>query len=565
MTCLWMSRLRACLLAGAFVPLMGNPQGSASQAKPGILTRGRSWEQTLRGGEVHAYRLKASQGDFVKVVAYQHGVDLVLRALDATGKLLQEVDSPNGSLGPEPLSLTIENSGAHRIEVRSLEPGARPGRYRISLPLHESLKGRRGYGMAKVRPELLDDYAGCYEIGPGHRLLLSHNDYAGAGGHLALVDLRTRELKALHPTSDTEFFSGPRPSLEYPVRQVYQFQRGPGGRVEGLRVGPPGGPLRLARRVRSHTQEAVAFEGVGATLKGKLLIPEGPGPFPAVVLIHGSGPATRNMGFYDTFFAQLGLAVLSFDKRGAGVSTGDWQKASFETLAADVLAGVAFLRQRPDIDPMRIGLHGGSQGGWIGALAAARSADVRFLMVTCGSGVSVVDNVVHENEGRLRQAGLTEVEIQAALAFAKEMGTRAAEGESFEHLEARFQAVKGNPWSEYVFPAGLPKDSPWWVWYPLNGPVDPVESLRKVKCPVAWFLADRDWNVPSVRSEARLRKALRDGGNGKSLLRTFAPASHMMMEARTGLDDEREFMTRFVPGYWEAMEAWVRKGPGSRP
>jgi pimeloyl-ACP methyl ester carboxylesterase len=259
------------------------------------------------------------------------------------------------------------------------------------------------------------------------------------------------------------------------------------------------------------------------------------------------------MGFYDAFFVHRGFAVLSFDKRGAGRSTGDWRTASLEDLAADVAAGADHLRSRPDIDPRRVGLHGGSQGGWVGSLAAARDPRTVFLAITCGSGVTVAENVAFEGEGRLRQAGFRGAELQEAVAFAREIGRLATQGTAWDELDRRFQAVKGRAWSEHVFPAGLPQDSPWWTWYRLNGAVDATVALRSVRCPVAWFLADRDWNVPPARSGQRLRAALA----GRGQVRTFGPASHMMMEARTGHDDERASMRRFTPGYWEALGRFV--------
>jgi pimeloyl-ACP methyl ester carboxylesterase len=127
-------------------------------------------------------------------------------------------------------------------------------------------------------------------------------------------------------------------------------------------------------------------------------LPPGPGPFPAIVMGHGSGPVTRQQQApLATGFVQAGFAVLRYDKRGVGGSGGVYEVAGnvanservFPILAGDMVAGVEFLKTRPEIDPARIGLFGVSQAGWIVPLAASRSADVRFMILVVGPTVSV--------------------------------------------------------------------------------------------------------------------------------------------------------------------------------
>ena len=74
---------------------------------------------------------------------------------------------------------------------------------------------------------------------------------------------------------------------------------------------------------------------------GTQMLPDTPGPHPAVLFAHGSGDATRNVAIWNPYFVRLGMAVLSLDKRGAGKSTGDWHTASMDDMANDWLAGVA--------------------------------------------------------------------------------------------------------------------------------------------------------------------------------------------------------------------------------
>ncbi len=122
----------------------------------------------------------------------------------------------------------------------------------------------------------------------------------------------------------------------------------------------------------------VTFQNGEVTLAGNLFVPVGEGPFPAVVIIHGSGKETaRDLVLHSWFFVQHGFVVLTYDKRGVGESSGSYQRvvpknseAVLGELAGDALAGVEFLKNHNKIDPNRIGLFGLSQGGWIAPLAA---------------------------------------------------------------------------------------------------------------------------------------------------------------------------------------------------
>ena len=146
---------------------------------------------------------------------------------------------------------------------------------------------------------------------------------------------------------------------------------------------------------RDHFSLDTFFPAEGAQLHYALDLPAGAGPFPAVVVGHGSGPATKDEGaFVVGFWRSLGYAVLRYDKRGAGRSTGTYRGLSAANspeqvveLADDMLAGVAFLKTRADIQAGRIGLMGVSQAGWIMAAAAERSSDVRFFVAAVGSVV----------------------------------------------------------------------------------------------------------------------------------------------------------------------------------
>ena len=141
-----------------------------------------------------------------------------------------------------------------------------------------------------------------------------------------------------------------------------------------------GAAPRIARRVEIEKREDVRFSNGDIQLAGTLIAPTTGAKHPAIILVHGSGAEDREyMLPFARFLVRHGIAVLGYDKRGVGGSTGDWNTASFDDLAGDVVAAFEYLKTRTDIDRAQIGLLGWSQAGWIMPLAAVRAKDIAFL------------------------------------------------------------------------------------------------------------------------------------------------------------------------------------------
>ena len=125
----------------------------------------------------------------------------------------------------------------------------------------------------------------------------------------------------------------------------------------------------------------------GTVLLGEVRLPSGPGPHPAVVLVHGSGPSDASEIDYrynSNAFLKKGLAVLVYQKRGSGRSGGDFDTATYADFAEDLLAGVSALRARPDIDADNIGLYAVSEGAWFAPEVAVRDQRIRFVIMKSG-------------------------------------------------------------------------------------------------------------------------------------------------------------------------------------
>lgn len=146
------------------------------------------------------------------------------------------------------------------------------------------------------------------------------------------------------------------------VESRIDFERDGTGNITSLTWRREGAAARTALRADVEKHEDVSFPNGDVRLVGTLISPRSGSKHPAIILVHGSGAENREyMLPWARFLIRRGIAVLGYDKRGVGGSTGDWNTASFNDLAGDVVAAFNYLKTRSDIDGTQIGLLGISQ------------------------------------------------------------------------------------------------------------------------------------------------------------------------------------------------------------
>ncbi len=189
----------------------------------------------------------------------------------------------------------------------------------------------------------------------------------------------------------------------------------------------PGASDPVAKRPQTpvkpypYREEEVEYENPAAKVRlaGTLTVPTGAGPFPAVLLIAGSGDLDRDETINDhkvflvlaDHLTRQGIAVLRVDKRGVGKSTGDYGAATTADFASDAEAGVAFLKSRPDINRRKIGLAGHSEGGLIAPLVASRDPSVAFVVLLAAPGVAGIEIGVTQYVDQLKAMGTSDASI----------------------------------------------------------------------------------------------------------------------------------------------------------
>jgi pimeloyl-ACP methyl ester carboxylesterase len=305
-----------------------------------------------------------------------------------------------------------------------------------------------------------------------------------------------------------------------------------------------------------YNEEEVVFENksAGVKLAGTLTLPRAGGPFAAVLLITGSGPQDRNeMVFGHKPFMVLadhltrsGLAVLRYDDRGIGKSTGEFGKANTEDFAGDAVAGVEYLKTRKEINPKQIGLIGHSEGGIIAPIVAVRSPDVAFVVLLAGTAMPgdqllyLQGNLLAKAAGASDQAIADQRALQEAM-FAivrQERDSVAAERKLREHLG---NSIAGLP--EEQKKAALQQievqiktvNSPWFRYFLTY---DPVPMLKRVQCPVLALNGGRDLQVPPKENLEKIAAVLKESSNKDYKTVVFPGLNHLFQTCTTGLVSE---------------------------
>jgi len=328
-----------------------------------------------------------------------------------------------------------------------------------------------------------------------------------------------------------------------------------------------------------YREEEVTFENkeAGVILAGTLTYPDSGGPFPAVLLISGSGPQDRNgtlLGHrpflvLSDYLTRREVAVLRVDDRGMGRSTGDWMQATTEDLSRDVLAGIEFLKDREEIDHKRIGLIGHSEGGIIAPMVAAESEDISFIVLMAGTGLPGEDILNMQAELIARAEGAPEEAIAKSLerqkriiAVVKEEKDQEVKKEKLRKiiLEALEELPKEQkdalPDPEVYAQAQLTNILLPWFAYFLT--YDPNPALTRVRCSVLAIIGEKDLQVPPRENLAAIKEALEEGGNEDYTTLELAGLNHLFQSAETGAVSEYARIEETIsPSALEIIGDWI--------
>ena len=412
-------------------------------------------------------------------------------------------------------------------------------------------------GIRTVDEASLREYAGTYQWdGNGFLYLQMWAELAGTNQLVALDE--TGELRTLYPTDPDHFFAGPGVALPDPVESRIEFHRDGRGGISALTWSRRDAPPKRARRVDIERREDVRFSNGDVQLAGTLISPTTKGPHPAVILVHASGAEDREYLLpFARFLIRHGMAVLGYDKRGVGASTGDWNKASFDDLAGDVVAAFEYLKTRNDIRHAEIGMLGWSQAGWVMPLAALRANDWAFLISLSGAGVSGAETTIDQARSEMAASGMRPQMIDQIVELMTLQYEYLRTGQGWSRYLAARETIAarmgGNP--PQAFPAT--RDHPYLQFMRPLILYDPAPTIRRLQLPVLALFGELDNNILAEKNRAAWEAALKAGGHRDYTLRILPKANHALLEAKVGNNAETKSLQRFVPAYFETVLAWL--------
>jgi pimeloyl-ACP methyl ester carboxylesterase len=417
-----------------------------------------------------------------------------------------------------------------------------------------------------VTPPLVTDeekYRGDYRVSADH--VIGIDSFLGDEGKKVLLfsDYKSGLVRRLFRVSDAEYEAGPGFAVRSPVELSVCFVLDrKDGEVSRLLIrGADRGEIAAVKM--SMSEREVRFQSGDATLAGTLIMPESKAAVPGIILLHGSGPLTRDsFGPYPHFFASLGFAVLVYDKRSSGLSTGEYLKQDEfypAPFVRDATAAVHFLQSQERIRRDSVGLWGSSEGGMLTTQVASQTRDVAFLINSSGFMMPLWKEMLYNREAQLKADGIPASEVTEAVEFQKLLFQVGRTGAGWNEIGKKQARIQGRKWFPKIFEAETPSlETLRWRWTHVYS-FDPRPAVENVHCPVLGVFGALDTSTPAPVAVANMRQMLTEAGNADFMLKVFPNANHALTQAETGSDDETERAKGQAPDLFDTLRSWLSK------
>lgn len=281
------------------------------------------------------------------------------------------------------------------------------------------------------------------------------------------------------------------------------------------------------------------------TLAGTMTIPEGEGPFPAVVLVSGSGQQNRDEELMNhrpfwvvaDYLSRRGIAVLRYDDRGMGGSTGEVMEATSLDFSYDAEAAFDFLRNRKEINASQVGILGHSEGGVINFMVVARRPEVAFLVSLAGPSVNGIEVLKEQQKAILRASGMTEEAVQFNSNTNAQLFDIIEASNSREEADSLLrQLLKGWGYNEELTEQTVGQLTSAWMYYFMK--YDPTEAIVKTNCPALLLNGTKDLQVIASQNLTGYEKIIAEYGKTNLTLRELPDLNHLFQHCETGSPNE---------------------------
>lgn len=314
------------------------------------------------------------------------------------------------------------------------------------------------------------------------------------------------------------------------------------------------------------------------SLSGTLTLPDSLGVFPAIVLIAGSGPNDRDETLYGhkPFFVisdhltKNGFAVLRYDKRGVGKSTGDYDKATLRDFADDAAMAMNYLKQRKEIDSSKVGLLGHSEGGIVAPMVASEEKGVRLMVLMAAPGTTGIEVVLDQNEISMQQQAMEPKTIEKLQMFNREIFESLLSWNGSENHRTALRDKLLHLWEQLPILLKMKMNKESYLRSQFNAMIkpgyrsflaaDPASYLEKVSCAVLAINGENDLQVAAEKNLTAIKKALEKGGNDCTVTKVYPGLNHLFQESATGRVEEYAKITQTIsPEVLSDITNWLIK------
>jgi pimeloyl-ACP methyl ester carboxylesterase len=449
------------------------------------------------------------------------------------------------------------------------------------------------YSVLSFSQDITGRWNGTVKLGEDKKISFIFNIENTENKYVTTIEIPTQRVSGLKPQKTSFkngalFIDGANLGIKYEGSFNKKTQQFEGTFSEGLNALPlilKREKIKIEKTAKRpqepvkpypYNEEEVVFENKEAnvSLSGTLTLPRANGKFPVVILISGSGPQDRDetvanhkpFWILADYLTRLGIAVLRYDDRGFGKSTGSFSNATTKDFSTDVISAVNYLKSRTDIDLNNIGLIGHSEGGIIAPLAANQTNDVSFIVLLASTGIlgselSLIQSKTLRpfpvpNEDAYEQAIRKAIKIAAS---DKEIS--AIKSELTTHYNATIAPILkplvGNDAKVSEIIKGLieMRTTPW-IRYFYN--YNPADEFEKLKIPVLSLNGSKDTQVSAKINQEGIRKALIKGKNKDYKIIEMENLNHLFQECKTGKMDEYELIEQtFSPKALKVISNWI--------
>ena len=315
----------------------------------------------------------------------------------------------------------------------------------------------------------------------------------------------------------------------------------------------------------------------GISLGGTFTHPQKGGRYATAILVAGSGPNDRDETIFGhkpflvlaDFLTRNGFAVIRYDKRGVGQSTGDYGKASITDFARDAASVLQFVNSRKDVDKEHIYVIGHSEGSIIAAMTASQHSEIDGIVSIAGPGIKGLEIIQDQNRISMTAQGMNPDSIEYLLAFNRNIlqeiiawdgsengstSLRKQLSSFWEHLPATTKNQIGQEaFVENNFKAMITPS------YRSFLATDPVEWWAKIHCPVLAINGEKDTQVLAEKNLNAIRQALLKANNRNFVIKKYPQLNHLFQNCTTGFVNEYGTITQTIsPQVLEDIVEWLK-------